>query len=189
MASVDGGEGLKWKGKGAGRRVLVVTWTKWNGYDDKEGKALKLDRKEVWVTAVPELRGFLERERPEADRRTLRIEQLLGLRPNGGKTKFVELWARPGDLFRPSPDPSITDHEAELDFHPSHYVEISPDYVKWFNGRRSKSYDEDPYPWTRLGYTYDWGNPVTEVGLSEFVIRRGATVEVDSVTPTEDYGK
>ena len=27
------------------------------------------------------------------------------------------------------------------------------------------------YPWTRLGYTYDWGNPRNLVGLSEFVLR------------------
>jgi hypothetical protein len=27
------------------------------------------------------------------------------------------------------------------------------------------------YPWTRLGYSYDWGNPKNPVGLSEFVLR------------------
>ena len=45
----------------------------------------------------------------------MRLEKLLGLPPNSGKTKFVEIWVRPQDLFRPSPDPEITDCVAELD--------------------------------------------------------------------------
>lgn len=39
----------------------------------------------------------------------------------------------------------------------------------------------------RLGYTYDWGSLKTEAGASEFVIRKGAEVEVESVTKTIDY--
>jgi hypothetical protein len=31
--------------------------------------------------------------------------------------------------------------------------------------------DDWPAPWTRLGYTYDWGNRDNHVGLSEFIIR------------------
>ena len=46
---------------------------------------------------------------------------------------------------------------------------------------------DHPYPWTGLGYTYDWGNPDSEIGLSEFVILGGSTVGVDAVIPTEEY--
>jgi hypothetical protein len=42
-------------------------------------------------------------------------------------------------------------------------------------------------PWTRLGYTYDWGDSKTHIGLSEFVIEQNATVTVKSVTPTVQY--
>ncbi len=35
-------------------RVLVSTWTSWNGYDTQVGKAIPLTR-EIWVTAVPQL--------------------------------------------------------------------------------------------------------------------------------------
>lgn len=41
------------------------------------------------------------------------------------------------------------------------------------NPNEPKSYQDDPYPWTGLGYTYDWGakpEQKSEVGLSEFVI-------------------
>ncbi len=53
----------------------------------------------------------------------------------------------------------------------------------------SQSYGENGYPWTRLGYTYDWGNPISEVGLSEFIIDEGATIEIKGVTTNEDYCK
>ncbi|MCL4692577.1 MAG: hypothetical protein KJ060_08715, partial [Candidatus Hydrogenedentes bacterium] len=121
-------------------------------------------------------------------RMTLRAEQLLGLPPHDGKTRFVEFWVDPSDLFRPSPDPAVTDHEAELDFPGSElFVTVSSEYVDWYESQVAISYGPDGYPWTRLGYTYDWGNPLTEVGLSEFVIRTGATVTVKSVTLNADY--
>ena len=33
------------------------------------------------------------------------------------------------------------------------------------------------YPWTRMGYTYDWGNTEDHVGVSEFVIVPGTEVK------------
>jgi len=45
------------------------------------------------------------------------------------------------------------------------------------------------YPWTRLGYTYDWGDSATHVGLSEFILEQNATAVVESVTSTVDYLK
>lgn len=51
-------------------------------------------------------------------------------------------------------------------------------FKKWYANRVKYIYNignpDDPntwgWPWTRLGYTYDWGNPKNHVGLSEFVI-------------------
>jgi hypothetical protein len=52
--------------------------------------------------------------------------------------------------------------------------------------------NEIDYPFTGLGYTYDWGKP-SPVGPSEFVIEASpnnkVTVEVESVTSTKDYCK
>jgi len=124
---------------------------------------------------------FCQAQRPIEP--ALRLEQLLGLPPDDGKQWFVELWVWPADLFRPAPDPEITDQGAGLDFPDS----ASPEYRAWFDDLRSKSYGENGYPWTRLGYTYDWGSPDDHVGLSEFVINKGAPIEVRSVTPTVVY--
>lgn len=185
VAIVQSNDNLRWEKKTGD--VLVVTWTSWNGYDDHIGKPVDLSRP-VWVTVVPEIQIFCRRQPIPAANIPLRLEQLLGLPPGNGKTKFVEMWVSPKDLFRPSPDPEISDHEAELDFPESRrYVTVSQSHRKWINDLIQTSYGPDGYPWTRLGYTYDWGNPDNEIGLSEFVIRSGATVTVKTVTDTLGY--
>jgi uncharacterized protein (TIGR03437 family) len=187
IAITDQTPGLVWKGEGAAKKVLTVLWTSWTGYDSLVGSSTVLAR-DAWVTIVPELKEFCAATPIPADALTLRLEQLIGLPPHNGKTRMVEIWAAPEDVFRPSADPEITDHEAELDFRTSwRYSMTSPDHVAWIENLKSISYGPTGMPWTRLGYTYDWGNPDTHVGLSEFVIRNGATVEIQSVAGTAEY--
>lgn len=194
VAVVEGNDDLIWGEDDSAGKVLVVTWTSWDGYDEMIGEEMTLSR-EIWVTVVPELKEFssvhFRRKADfENDQYVLRLEQLLGLPPDNGKTKFVEIWVDPGDLFRPSPDPEITDHEAELDFcRSAKFITVSEEYVLWFNNLKAQSYGGNGYPWTRLGYTYDWGNPESEIGLSEFVISEGAVVIIHSVTPNLEYVK
>lgn len=187
IAIVPSNNRLVWKKDNEKNYVLVVTWTSWAGYDDKIAQKIATAR-ETWVTVAPEIKDFCERTNFSATSKPLRLEQLLGLPPENGKTKFVEMWVDPNDLFRPSPDPEISDHEAELDFPISEkFISISDVHKSWLNELKNKSYTENGYPWTRLGYTYDWGNPKSEIGLSEFVIRKGAVIIVHSVTPTDRY--
>jgi len=163
-------------------KVLVVTWTSRDGYLGLEDMAINTTS-DVWVTVAPQISEFLIDNNISARDCPLKIEQLLGLPPHNGKKCFAEFWVRPEDLFRPSPDPEITDREAQLNFP----ANASPDHITWFNRLRETSYGEDGYPWTRLGYTYDWGSPGDETGISEFVIRAGSEIEVRSVTPTGEY--
>lgn len=169
------------------KRVLMVTWTSWDGYDALVGQKYTTPW-DFWVTAAPQVKQFCGRHRVGPNEMNLRLEQLLGLPPHAGKTRFVEFWVNPDDLFRPSPDPEITDHEAELDFPRSgQFVTVAQSHIDWFDNLTSQSYGVDGYPWTRLGYTYDWGNPWSDVGLSEFVIGGGAEVTVHSVAATAEY--
>ena len=177
----------------AGERVLVSTWTSWNGYDTQVGMEIPLTR-EVWVTAVPQLQGFCQTYAATAETPlTLRLEQLLGLPPNNGKTRVVEMWVNPADLFRPSPDGEIDDTVAELELPGPERFASQQDYEfhrDWYNLQLSIDDYDNPakgYPWTRLGYTYDWGNPDSEVGLSEFVITAGSTIKIENVYETTAY--
>ncbi len=200
---------IKVEGIKAGTRVLVVSFMSevdWKRYyadyiNTETPLALSL-----WVTVAPELKNFfVGKECPATKERTI---QALGLHPveSGDEEKaLVEMWVDPKILFRPSPDPEITDHEAELAnrIDASIWWEYPSDqnafltlddsvfflesawsvlgnmtFQEWYENRTVTIYNTSGdkvsswgYPWTRLGYTYDWGNKDNHVGLSEFIIR------------------
>ncbi len=72
-------------------------------------------------------------------------------------------------------------------------------YEEWFTNRNAVIYGTDPpncgapYPWTRLGYTYDWGDDRGHghEGLSEFVLlggkNQGVTLTILSVMDEKEY--
>lgn len=167
---------LQWEGA-AGGRVRLLTWTGWDGYDGLVGQDTTLSR-EVWATVVPELETTCRAWGLDAGATTLRLEQLLGLPPQNGKTRLVALFARPEDLFRPCASGAITAPTCGLDFAP----DVSPERRAWVENLRGSSYGEGGYPWTQLGYTYDWSGDGDEVGLTELVIRAGASVGVAAVS-------
>jgi hypothetical protein len=164
-------------------RVLAVTWTSWDGYDGKQGQELELGV-EVWVTMAPQLQEFCRALGLADAALDLRLEQLMGLPPNNGKNRLVQLWIPTDGLFRPSPDAEIDDSVAALVFPDG----AAPDHVAWIENLEANSYGENGYPWTRLGYTYDWApDAKSEVGLSEFVARKGTKAVVDSIVPQAQY--
>lgn len=170
-------------------------------------------RYDSWVTVVPEIRNFFGNAVPQS----LRIAQLLGLPPEaavaGSPTEYkymLEMWVSPQDLFRPCPDSEISDTVCETGFPTDAFqmfdlsdkvrVTAGPEYgvfhnySSWFTNQARYSYTPGsyPYPWTRLGYTYDWGSD-NHVGLSEFVLHGrkedGSTISVGikSVKSTAEY--
>ncbi len=171
---------LVWQGEDENATVLMVTWTKYaSSYP--VGENVTTTWGDTWVTAAPEMQRFFQSVDANANT-TLRAAQLLGLPANASNTVFVELWVSPNDLFRPSPDCEIGDTTAQLDFP----ANATAEYKTWFDSNIIYSYYPMNYPWTRLGYTYDWGSS-NQVGLSEFIIAQNATVMVKSVTANEEY--
>lgn len=168
---------LIWEGAAGAGRVKVAALTR-NYYDNWVGRDYVMSFGELWVTAAPELQRFFQ----NGPAPTMpRLEQLLGLPPEGGYTRIVEFWVDPADLFRPSADPEITDTASELPLPAGYRSDVGKAYRDWFQATwRSRYETSTPYPWTQLGYTYDWGSS-HHVGLSEFVIRRGSTVGVSGV--------
>ena len=180
---------IQWQGD----RLKVATFTS----HKYEIGSTEPQSRELWVTVVPELQKSCEKYSAQGIELTPRIEQLLGLPLSHKKSRnIVEFWVEANDLFRPTPDPEITDHEAQLDFPQSQdFLTVSEKYKEWYNNRvnefnsrlNEKNRAKMPAPWTRLGYTYDWGAFQNHIGLSEFVLRKGANLEVDSVTAVNDY--
>ena len=191
---------LVWEGVPEKSRLKVAQWTN-HKYTLNKDEPQKVD---IWVTVVPELKNFCTQYVNAGGKDlSLRLKQLLGLNPNWEYSKVVEMWVDPKFLFRPSPDPEISDQEAGLTSPFSdRFLKVKEKHQLWLNAKRNNSfrkdatgkYDDNAQPWTALGYTYDWGNPQTEVGLSEFVIEGNpeqlaelSSVEVISITPTVQY--
>lgn len=150
----------------------------------------------LWVTAVPEVqnacRGFTSDLK-------LRLQQLLGLHPGDDFNNFVVLTVRQGDIFRPTtnPDPTATLPCAcpvTVNCGEVFPQGVADAHVQWLANQMLSSYviSESTlipvgYPWTRLGYTYNWRPGADKYGASEYVIRKGATVKVTEIIPYQRY--
>ncbi|MBJ6762206.1 hypothetical protein JGU66_15645 [Myxococcaceae bacterium JPH2] len=165
--------------------VRMVIWTDYTGY--KPGD-MSLTR-EVWMTAAPQLQEICRTV--AADNVSERMNQVLGLPPFTAQSNprfFVEAWVKPSDMFRPCPDSEIDDTTCGLTFPPS----ATAEHKNWINANYANSYGfwlKTQYPWTGLGYTYDWCNASTHVGASEFVVRSGSQITVSGVFDKADYCK
>ena len=146
----------------------------------------------VWVTTSPELQSKCIGFDQQPTALIQRVREILGLAPNSPISDVVSFWVMPENLFRPAADNEITDSTAGLSLPEN----TAAWYRKWFNELRSKQYFESDapppgntaYPWTQLGYTYDWGSDQhPPQGLSEFVINANSTVFVEAITKIEDY--
>lgn len=161
-------------------KVLLATWHEYpDSYPD--GAIVENSWGEVWVFLPLELK----QQYPElkTDDEILRLEQLIGLPPQNGCTNFTTMWVSPEDILRPGYDNEISDSTVQLQFREN----TDPDYVEWFEQNIIDSYFPPEYPWTRLGYTYDWSGDGTEYGLSEFIIKEGSQITVDKTYTNEEF--
>lgn len=170
-----------------GGQVLVTTWAE-ERWLRRPGRRV-IAETDLWVTPGRELAELCRRLDTSPFEQRLRLEQLLGLAPGDGRSRrMVELWVWPEDLFRPCVHPAVTAVRCDPD-------RVAPEEVpeahrRWLE-ETARQYHRAPaaggYPWTGLGYTFDWGDPYTEVGLTEWVIPAGAEVTVARVEPTGAY--
>lgn len=114
---------------------------------------------------------------------TLRIDQLLGL-PNTSPNNYIaDIWVDPATFLRPTANPTLTNVTESWTF-PSPLIDVpgksGADYYTWFTNRVGTIFGTSPpYPWTSIGYTYDWGTnghlagETSYEGLSEFMMFGG----------------
>lgn len=121
---------------------------------------------------------------------TMRLNQLLGLPPTSSYSYFLEVWVKPEDFFRPCFDPSIV--ATSCTFKPTDQDVARKDHMSWLYKYMVDSYSDPDvmkrYPFSHLGYTYDWNKKnKCHVGLSEFVIGRNKNVYIRKVYTTKGY--
>ncbi|MFP5221756.1 MAG: hypothetical protein ACLGSA_05650 [Acidobacteriota bacterium] len=205
---------LIWKGEPGASQVLVTTFTKSAYYSNLQPGQTIPAAVDLWVVPAPQLYTEIRAEDPLGAQLAPRLaaSQYLGLPPRNTNDAVVSLWVDPAALLRPAIDPRTGTHELETSFPvtlqnvpltpapalpkdpPAPGFSSVPDYASWFLDRQSVIYEftvpGGPYPWTGLGYTYNW-NPAAPdvVGASEFIVPRGAPVTLRDVTPVGEYFK
>ena len=177
----------------SGQRVLMVTWV------DATSQVAGLPAGTaseapvlLWSVPVPAIRTMLDRELLKMASASqhgqgtpqqlsldvvARTRQYLGLKPDTSYRTFVEFWASPAILTRPCEDSEVDDTRCMPRGRAGRFPSLVP----------PAEYSDPAFPFTGLGYTYDWGNPITEVGASEFVVERGRKIIVFRVLANEAY--
>lgn len=181
---------LVWKTIEGEDYLLVVTWKQNVSYYEKylDSSFYNTGDYPIWITTAPELLNRMKKASAKDVNR--RLIQLLGLPPNATYSYFVEFWVKPEDLFRPCPDKEITDSKCSVCFPEG----TDSTHIDWINKSRIERYYPcdlyRQYPWSQLGYTYDWNAENTKhIGLSEFVIGKDKNIVVHKIYTTEAYLK
>lgn len=175
----------------ATRTATVVTLT---GYPYKPGATTVPVY--VWVTQVPEVQEICQNFSGDLE---LSLNQLLGLLPGTKLSNFVMMTVTEGHIIRPAtnPDP-LTPMPCSAPAPPNCGQEfpkgMSDAYLHWFANKTLSAWViSEPlqppvgFPWTRLGYTYNWKPGADKYGASEYVIVPGSTVTVLDIVPYEKY--
>lgn len=205
-------EQLIWDHEG---RILLVSYTKLNDFNHPNDKSFKLFE-DTWFTVAPELKEWCNDYNGET--LELRVKQATGLPPNIEYDGVIEVWVWPEDIFRPCPDPDISDRQCQTSIpiigisqnssndsppwycpaeketvsqYSGNFVKVSEDHFRWMCKNWRASYLNDEvyanFPWTGLGYTYDWGDLPDPVGFSEFVVPEGTSVIMKSRIKLNEY--
>ena len=144
-------------------RVLLYTFHKYpDSYPD--GSEVKLEWGNVWTFTGGELEEWYKKNKEGVTDWQARMKELLGLSPDN-ESNYV---------FRPAYVSDI----GTVEMTDSFSEDVDEDYKEWFDANIISSYYDGEYPWTRLGYTYDWADNGQAYGLSEFIIKQDSDVKV-----------
>ena len=176
-------------------KVLMVTWKSaddFEKYIKNQTYTSPQEKYVTWVTAAPQLQAFCQdfvKNNPHGDLNQ-RLKQYLGLNPDWHYEVFIELWVDPADVFRPCVDPEIDDGSCRLKFAEDKVPAVKniADYPAFYKNLYFNDFRYRPgVPWTGLGYTYDWGNPASRVGASEYILSPGSPYQIERVVETAEY--
>ena len=158
----------------------------------------------IWVATTADFKGFFgdtNYYQPSVMTNIYRrVEQLFGLPNDYGCSNVVELFVHPQDLARPAWDYQTTNQSVAFGWPnpmptipPAGFASVS-DYTTWFSNRLDTIYTFSGtsvgYPWTGMGYTYDWyygTNDLRRVGPAEFIVGRNSVFYTVGIYELSDY--
>jgi hypothetical protein len=203
---------LVWSGEPGKSQVLMTTFTKAAFYSNyRPGQTFNAGA-DLWLVPAPEMKAEVLAWSPElaAANPRLATEMYLGLPPDSARPNdsVVSLWINPALLVRPAMDTRVEAHEFITSFpvtgqtlpapftlvtpgeSPGGTYPAAPNFTVWFVQRESVIFDTPggSYPWTGLGYTYNWGS-TNPVGGSEFVLPKGSPVTFKEAAPITSFYK
>lgn len=162
-------------------KVLLLTW---HNYPDSypEGENVTVQWGYVWTFTDKEIASY-GNELRKADDPEMRLKQLVAFAPDSEHSTVTGFWVNPENVKRPAyqSDPTVGNMTNAFG------ENIGEEFKSWFDGNILWSYYYGGYPWTRLGYTYDWADNGTEYGLTEFIVENGTEVTVEFTETTEDF--
>lgn len=150
---------------------------------------------DIWVSPAAQLQQFCASFTQDltAGQVILKLQQLQGLPPQTGQDACtwqilqvtVDDPQVPAQFFRPCPDPDpTTKGPCPADFEPDD-PQVTDAFAAWMAGQAFSSWQvPSGYPWTHLGYTYNWDPAASSiVGTSEYVIPQSSPVQVLGQVP------
>lgn len=166
-------------------RVLLCTW---HNYPDSypKGEKVTINWGYVWTYTDKEIATYAD-ELKTAEDPEMRMRQLIGFAPDSQHSTVTAFWVKPEDVLRPAYQNNATVGSMSTAF-PEDMDEGS-EFRQWFDQNILSSYFYGAYPWTRLGYTYDWADNEKEYGMTEFIVNSGSEVEVEYTETTGEFLK
>jgi len=149
---------------------------------------------DIWLSRSDQFLQFCKGFAPDltADQVVLKLQQLLGLPPQtnpGGACTWKVLQLNvsgltvPGQFFRPCTDPDPkTSGPCVADFSGNPPL-ATAEFRAWLAEQAFSAWQiPNGYPWTHLGYTYNWDPEAASiVGVSEYVIPQNTMIQVIGV--------
>lgn len=184
---------LQWKTINGQSYVLMASFMRFPA-SYPEGDSITNTWGESWLFIPSQMKSRIGQSFNASSDTVMRICQLLGLPPKNSRsnTHIAEIWVPASRLNRPAGNPSITTTTATADLIES----VTPEYKSWFNNYIIYAYyhtltseTDFHYPWTRMGYTYDWAPGSKKVGLSEYVLQASSGCWVEKVRTASEYFK
>ena len=139
------------------------------------GSDVKLSIDVLWLVSYRELESVLSKN---INCSSKRITQILGERPDSNYSHLSLVIIDPDKLIRPaySQDPFVNKMSTSLSTDDTNFAH-------WFYSMKTQM----NYPWTALGYTFDWGATDDYYGLSEFILRKNDSYHVVDTESISDF--